>query len=83
MHKGVENTRALLPSALVGLTRHLLDISTREPTLLALLDEGTIPPSTHWVFGRMSLNHYILNKREILVPLSFVGEDSSDSEGYC
>jgi hypothetical protein len=55
-------TRALLRSALVGLTRHLLNISTREPTLLSLLDKGTIPPSAHGVFGRMSLNHYILDE---------------------
>jgi hypothetical protein len=58
----LSNTRALLRSALMGLTRHLLDISTREPTLLSLLDEGTIPPSTHWVFSRMSFNDYILDE---------------------
>ena len=44
------------------LTRHLLNIGTREPTLLTLLDEGTIPPSTHRVFSGMSLDHYIFDE---------------------
>ena len=45
-----------------GLTTHLLDVGMREPTLLTLLDQGTIPPSTHGIFGRMGLDNYILDE---------------------
>jgi len=61
-----------------GLTTHLLDIGMREPTLLTLLDERTVPPRAFSVFGRMSLDDHILNERKVDIPLSIVREERSD-----
>jgi hypothetical protein len=51
-----------------------------EPTALALFDKCTIPPRTFGIFSRMRFDHYIFDKTQINIPLTFVREQSSDPE---
>lgn len=53
-----------------------------EPSLLTLLDEGTVPPWALRVFGRVGLDDYIFDEREVDITLSVVWEEGTDSNSY-